>query len=117
MSEATDNPKDSPAQDSPEQDSPAQDTQQVLRDWCHELLEALELDSLDVDIDAVLGLAGVAAHSIVRPAAPLTTFIAAYAAGFAAGTGQAGERLAMDSAIDVARRLAKARGDRSGSGE
>ncbi|WP_249336214.1 DUF6457 domain-containing protein [Sinomonas gamaensis] len=107
MSEATDNPKD----------STAQDTQQVLRDWCRELLGALELESLDVDIDAVLGLAGVAAHSIVRPAAPLTTFIAAYAAGFAAGSGQAGERLAMDSAIDVARRLAKARRDRSGSEE
>jgi hypothetical protein len=112
MSEATDNPKDSAAQD-----STAQDTQEVLRDWCRELLEALELESLEVDIDAVLGLAGVAAHSIVRPAAPLTTFIAAYAAGFAAGSGQAGERLAMDSAIDVARRLAKARGDRSGSEE
>jgi molybdopterin-guanine dinucleotide biosynthesis protein A len=98
-------------------DAKEQDTQEVLRSWCAELLEALELNGLDVDIDAVLGLAGVAAHSVVRPAAPLTTFIAAYAAGFAAGSGQAGEKVAMESAIDVARRLSKARGERAGSGE
>ncbi|NUP74702.1 MAG: molybdopterin-guanine dinucleotide biosynthesis protein, partial [Sinomonas sp.] len=81
------------------------------------LIEALELDGLEVDIDAVLGLAGVAAHAVVRPAAPLTTCIAAYAAGFAAGSGQAQETPSMAAAMDVARRLAKARAQQAGSGE
>nr|WP_237280269.1 DUF6457 domain-containing protein [Subtercola vilae] len=35
-------------------------------------------------IDAILALAGTAAHAVVRPAAPLTTFVAGYAAGLAA---------------------------------
>jgi hypothetical protein len=38
------------------------------------------------DRDAILGLAGKAAHTIVRPAAPLTTFLAGYAAGLAGGS-------------------------------
>lgn len=97
--------------------APGAENDQILRQWCAELIEAFELDGLDVDIDAVLGLAGVAAHGVVRPAAPLTTFIAAYAAGFAAGSGQAGEEVAMESAIDLARRAVKARTERAGSGE
>ncbi|MDQ4503174.1 NTP transferase domain-containing protein [Sinomonas sp. ASV322] len=93
------------------------DVDAVLRAWSAELADALELGELEVDIDAVLGLAGVAAHAIVRPAAPLTTFLAAYAAGYAAGSGQATERAAMESAIDVARRLAKSRAQQAGTGE
>ncbi|WP_234864831.1 NTP transferase domain-containing protein [Sinomonas albida] len=93
------------------------DKDEILRAWCAELIEALELDGLEVDIDAVLGLAGVAAHAVVRPAAPLTTFLAAYAAGVAAGSGQAGEKAAMDSAIGAARRLAKARAEQAGTEE
>ncbi|MCH6471436.1 NTP transferase domain-containing protein [Sinomonas terrae] len=100
-----------------EPEMPETDNDEILRAWCAELVEAFELDGLEVDIDAVLGLAGVAAHGVVRPAAPLTTFIAAYAAGFAAGSGQAGEKVAMESAIDVARRALKSRADRAGSGE
>lgn len=93
------------------------DQDEILRVWCAELIGALELDDLEVDIDGVLGLAGVAAHAVVRPAAPLTTFLAAYAAGLAVGSGRAGEKPAMDSAMDVARRLAKAHGEQAGTGE
>ncbi|WP_246036487.1 NTP transferase domain-containing protein [Sinomonas susongensis] len=100
-----------------EPEMPETDNDEILRAWCAELVEAFELDGLEVDIDAVLGLAGVAAHGVVRPAAPLTTFIAAYAAGFAAGSGQAGEKTAMESAIDLARKTLKSRAERSGSGE
>ena len=89
-------------------DTPDQD--EILREWSGELLAELGLEGVEVDIDAILGLAGVAAHSVVRPAAPLTTFIAAYAAGLAVGRGQDEERPAMDSAIKAALRLAKARG-------
>lgn len=78
--------------------------EQILQQWCARLLEAFELDGTTIDVDAILSLAGDAAHSIVRPAAPLTTFIAGYAAGLAVGSGQAGEAVAMESAIDAARR-------------
>lgn len=74
----------------------------LLQSWCAQLIEAFELDGTTIDIDAVLALAGKAAHSVVRPAAPLTTFIAGYAAGLAVGTGQANEDVAMRSAVGLA---------------
>jgi Domain of unknown function (DUF6457) len=84
--------------------------QEILESWVAELLAALELEETTIDIDAVLGLAGEAAHAVVRPAAPLTTFIVGYAAGLAAGTGQASEAVAMRSASAVASRLCKGAG-------
>ena len=39
---------------------------------------------------------------MVRPAAPLTTFVVGYAAGLAVGSGQAEEQLAISSAMAVA---------------
>ena len=59
---------------------------ETLEEWCRALLQAYELEDVQVDVNAILSLAGVAAHSVVRPAAPLTTFIA----GFAAGSGRPG---------------------------
>ncbi|TKV28676.1 molybdopterin-guanine dinucleotide biosynthesis protein [Arthrobacter sp. NamB2] len=78
------------------------DRQRLLQDWTETLLTAFEIDGTNVDIDAVLGLAGKAAHGVVRPAAPLTTFVAGYAAGLAVGSGQADEQVAMRSAMAVA---------------
>ncbi|MEO5778388.1 MULTISPECIES: DUF6457 domain-containing protein [Arthrobacter] len=80
---------------------------ETLEDWCRALLQALELEGVEIDVTEILSLAGVAAHSVVRPAAPLTTFIAGYAAGLAAGSGQATEDESMRAAMGVARRLAK----------
>nr|WP_217500688.1 DUF6457 domain-containing protein [Arthrobacter sp. C9C5] len=71
------------------------------------MLQALELEDVEIDINEVLGLAGVAAHSVVRPAAPLTTFIAGFAAGLASGSGQAPDSVSMQAAMGVARKLAK----------
>jgi len=78
------------------------DRQKLLHEWTERLLAAFEIDGTDVDIDAVLALAGKAAHGVVRPAAPLTTFVAGYAAGLAVGSGQADEDVAMRSALAVA---------------
>lgn len=78
------------------------DRQKLLHEWTGRLLAAFEIDGTDVDIDAVLDLAGKAAHGVVRPAAPLTTFVAGYAAGLAVGSGQADEDVAMRSALAVA---------------
>lgn len=85
-----------------------------LEAWSSRLLQALELEGTPVDVSAVLDLAAAAAHSVVRPAAPLTTYIAGYAAGLAAGTGQADGAVAMRSAMAVAAdqcRAAAAEGD------
>ena len=79
---------------------------ETLEDWCRALLQALELEDVDVDINEILAVAGVAAHSVVRPAAPLTTFIAGFAAGLASRSGQATDADAMQAALGVARKLA-----------
>lgn len=81
----------------------------LLRAWCEELTQELGLGDLEVDIDAVLGLAGVAAHSVVRPAAPLTTFLAAYAAGIAVGSGRAEPADALQGAVAQALEAVKSR--------
>jgi hypothetical protein len=79
-----------------------EDRDRLLRQWSEKLLEMFELEGTEVDVDAVLALAGQAAHSVVRPAAPLTTFIAGYAAGMAVGIGQADSSTAMRSALQAA---------------
>lgn len=80
---------------------------ETLEEWCRSLLQAYELEDVQMDVNAILSLAGVAAHSVVRPAAPLTTFIAGFAAGLASGSGQATDSVSMAAAMDVARALAK----------
>jgi hypothetical protein len=67
------------------------DEQQRLNDWAARLGGDLGIDSDEfraaLDIDRILDLAGVAAHTVLRPAAPVTTFLVGYAAGLAAATG------------------------------
>ena len=79
---------------------------ETLEDWCRALLQALELDDVEIDVNEVLALAGVAAHSVVRPAAPLPT-PTRWLSGLASGSGQATDSVSMESAMAVARRLAK----------
>ncbi|MDQ0029512.1 DUF6457 domain-containing protein [Arthrobacter bambusae] len=81
--------------------------EETLEEWCRSLLQAYELENVEIDVNEILSLAGVAAHSVVRPAAPLTTFIAGFAAGLAAGSGRATESASMDAALGLARTLAK----------
>jgi len=90
-----------------EQEADMKSQEETLEDWCRTLLQAFELEGVEVDINEVLSVAGVAAHSVVRPAAPLTTFIAGYAAGMARGIGQAADDTAMSAALDLARQVAK----------
>ncbi|MDN5894645.1 MAG: DUF6457 domain-containing protein [Nocardioides sp.] len=51
-----------------------------LHDWIDELLDVLDVDH-EVDEALVLDLARVAAHGVVRPAAPISTYLLGYAAG------------------------------------
>lgn len=59
----------------------------ALESFAGRLLIDLNLTELPLDIDQILNLAGDAARIIVRPAAPLTTFLVGYAAGRLAGAG------------------------------
>ena len=70
----------------------------ALDAWWQRLCAALELPEVPADHDTILALAGDAAHAVVRPAAPIATFLAGYAAGRAGG-----------SAADIAHALQRAR--------
>lgn len=65
----------------------------TLRDWTEEVCAVLDIDA-DVDQALILDLARVAAHSVQRPAAPLTTFLVGYAAGLRGGDAKSVELLA-----------------------
>lgn len=54
------------------------DHESVLATWVAEVSQELGID-VDTDVTALLDLAGTAAHAVVRPAAPLTTFLAGVA--------------------------------------
>lgn len=51
-----------------------------LHDWIDELSDVLDVDT-EVDEALVLDLARTAAHSIARPAAPITAYLLGFAAG------------------------------------
>jgi hypothetical protein len=53
----------------------------TLDDWTAALCAELGLDPEDVDQKTVLDLARVAAHTVDRPAAPLSTYILGIAVG------------------------------------
>ena len=61
-------------------------TGMTLEQWVAAMAAELDLEDLEVEVQPVLDLAGDAAHAVTRLAAPLTTFVAGYAAGRAGGT-------------------------------
>ncbi|MFG6402096.1 MULTISPECIES: DUF6457 domain-containing protein [unclassified Microbacterium] len=63
------------------------DNQALVAEWTRRLTTGLGIDPAVVDANAVLALAGQAAHSVVRPAAPVTTYIVGFAAGLLAADG------------------------------
>lgn len=77
-----------------------------LDDWAAELKAALDVEDLDVPIQLVLDLARDAAHSVARPAAPLTTFLVGYAAARRGGDPSA----TIAELTATASRLAASRG-------
>jgi Domain of unknown function (DUF6457) len=75
----------------------------MLDAWVRQLCGALGVPVEAIDVDGVLDLAREAAHSVDRPAAPVTAYIVGYAAGQrsddAAAAGEAAQtaaRLARD---------------------
>lgn len=69
--------------------------------WIAALCEELDVPIDDVDVNAILDLAKDAAHNVDRPAAPVTAFIAGYAAATSGG-GAAAVDAAIDTATDLA---------------
>lgn len=82
-----------------------QSPHEAIELWVRELTRHLEIADTEVDIDAVLKLAGEAAHTVVRPAAPVTTFLIGYVTGLAEASGQADYRKAVEAASHVTRQL------------
>jgi hypothetical protein len=60
----------------------------TVEDWTPRLAAELGLDagSGAIDIDAILGVAGVVAHAVERKAAPVSAFLIGLAAGRAGGS-------------------------------
>lgn len=79
------------------------DRDATMQAWWHALCAELGVDDPGTDVTQVLDLAAVAAHAVVRPAAPLTTFLVGYAAGLAGGGTDA-----VQQATDRAAALAEA---------
>lgn len=80
---------------------------EALRQWCKKIAEAAGVPDLEVDLKTVLGLAGRAAHAVMRPAAPLTTYVVGYAAGLAVGSGKANADDAFTAAADAGFQLCR----------
>jgi len=55
-----------------------------LHDWIDELMDVLDLDA-EIDEGLILEVARQAAHRVVRPAAPISTYLLGYAAALAGG--------------------------------
>ena len=83
------------------------DFEAVLAAWADEVRDALGIEA-EIDVKAVLGLAGVAAHAVLRPAAPLTTYLVGFAAGRASAAGEDAAAAAAE-ATRIARDLAAKR--------
>jgi len=77
----------------------------VLAEWADRVRAELGIADAPLDIQQVLGVAGVAAHAVMRPAAPITTYLAGYAAGVAAAGGADAATAARD-VLDRVRKLA-----------
>lgn len=105
------------AQNSPENPETAEQqsksekevTLESIQLWAEELAHHLEIEETEIEIDELLKLAGTAAHTVVRPAAPITTFIIGYVTGLAEGSGQADYATARKAATRVAETLLERR--------
>jgi len=72
----------------------------TLTEWTEQLCDALGIDDLEFEGDAILDLARDAAHQIDRPAAPLTTFVVGYAAAR-----RGGKPSDLEDCLDIATEL------------
>ncbi|WP_022873618.1 DUF6457 domain-containing protein [Nesterenkonia alba] len=97
------------AENSGAEPTEAERTREAIELWVEELKEHLEIPETQIDIDTLLKFAGVAAHTVVRPAAPVSTYVIGYVTGLAVASGQADYHTAFAAATRVADNLLKHR--------
>lgn len=73
-----------------------------METWVTALCERLGVPEDDVDVGGILDLARDAAHHVERPAAPVTAFVAGYAAALRGGGDEA-----VAAAVEAAGELAR----------
>ncbi|KAB1644809.1 DUF6457 domain-containing protein [Gulosibacter chungangensis] len=66
-----------------------------LREWVEFAAPQLGVDAAEVPLDALLGMTGIVAHGVVRPAAP----VSAYILGLAVGRGTISSNEAGDALL------------------
>lgn len=66
-----------------------------LREWVEFAAQQLGVDAAEVPLDALLGMTGIVAHGVVRPAAP----VSAYILGLAVGRGTISSNEAGDALL------------------
>lgn len=75
---------------------PTAPTPSDLHRWVVAATDRLGVDPDAVDVDALLDLARDVAHTVARPAVPLTTFLAGYAVARGSGDRAALERVVRE---------------------
>ena len=78
------------------------DVMKALGEWANRVAAEFGIEPPAMDqLNDLLGVAGVAAHEVVRPAAPVTTFLIGYAMA-------ADASLSLSAAVAAVKRLAGA---------
>lgn len=80
-------------------------TREALNLWVRELVHHLEVEGIELDMEAVVQISDQADEAVIDPAGPVTTFLIGYVAGLAEATGQADFVTCHRAATRVAERL------------
>lgn len=70
----------------------------TLHDWIDELCDALDIDA-EIDEGLILDVARECAHSVERPAAPISTYLLGFAAATHGGSPEKLEELAAKATV------------------
>lgn len=84
-------------------------TREALDLWVKELVHHLEVEGIEVDVDAIVGISDQADETVIDPAGPVTSFLIGYVSGVAEATGQADFATCHRAATRVAERLLRRR--------
>jgi Domain of unknown function (DUF6457) len=87
-----------------------QEIRRIIAEWVVELTGRLDATQASVDVDEILSIAGISAHAVLRPAAPVTTYLLGYVAGRAARDSHGDvDSTAVDDAAAIIRAAAAER--------
>lgn len=78
----------------------------ILTEWSRRLTQELQIRDVDVDIELLLELARKSAESVIHAAAPITTFLVGYSAGYEAGAAGAANKAPAEGVVSEAADIA-----------